>query len=81
MRRDQAASGANKVVVMAPISIQGRTIIDDGKQRVEYKPDEKLLIIQDSPLRSVPKSDTGRRFRLLYRNYDVKAEGNEKVAS
>ena len=81
VRRDQSASGANKVVVVAPISRQGTTIIDDGKQRVEYRPDSQLLIIQDSPLRSVPPSDASRRYRLVYRNYDVVAEGKAKVAN
>ncbi|MDQ2985212.1 MAG: hypothetical protein M3R13_00655 [Armatimonadota bacterium] len=68
-------------MVLAPISNQGTTIIDDGKQRVHYEPDEKKLTIQDSPLRSVQTNDAERRFRLLSRNYKVKSEGNETVAS
>ena len=80
VRRDQAASGANRVVVVAPISNQGTTIIDDGKQRVQYSPDEQVLTIQESPLRSIPKNDADRRYRLVYRNYDITAEGKEKIA-
>lgn len=68
-------------MVVAPMSKQGTTIIDDGKQRVEYRPDEQLLVIQDSPLRSVPRSDAARRYRLVYRNYDVVAEGRDRVAN
>jgi hypothetical protein len=81
VRRDQSSTGANRVTVLAPISRQGATIIDDGRQRVQYDPDDKELRIQDSPLRSVPRNDAERRFRLLYLNYTVKAEGNDKVAS
>ena len=81
VRRDQASSGANKYVVLAPISKQGQTVIDDGKQRIEYRPDDQLLIIQDSPLRSVAPGDAERRFRLVYRNYNVVAEGSAKVAN
>ena len=81
MRRDQSASGANKFVVLAPISKQGQTVIDDGKQRIEYRPDDQMLIIQDSPLRSVSSGDAERRFRLVYRNYNVAAEGKAKVAN
>lgn len=80
VRRDQSSTGANRVVVVAPMSSQGMTIIDDGKQRVRYDPDEKLLRIQDSPLRFIQENDAERRFRLVYRNYDVKAEGKETVA-
>jgi hypothetical protein len=56
------------------------TIVDDGKQRVRYDPDEKLLRIQDSPLRFIQPNDAERRYRLVYRNYDVKAEGKATVA-
>jgi hypothetical protein len=80
VRRDQSSTGANRVVVVAPMSSQGMTIVDDGKQRVRYDPDEKLLRIQDSPLRYIQEHDAERRFRLVYRNYDIKAEGKSKIA-
>jgi negative regulator of sigma E activity len=81
VRRDQASTGANRTVVVAPISKQGTTIIDDGRQRVQYTPDEQELTIQDSPLRSMPRSDAHRRFRLVYRSYDIVAEGRDTIAS
>jgi len=56
------------------------TIVDDGKQRVRYDPDEQLLRIQESPLRFIQSNDAERRFRLVYRNYNVKSEGNSKIA-
>jgi hypothetical protein len=68
-------------VVLAPISKQGQTVIDDGKQRIEYRPDDQLLIIQDSPLRSLAAGDAERRYRLVYRNYNVAAEGRARVAN
>ena len=81
VRRDQAASGANRGRCSCAISTQGSTIIDDGKQRVHYSPDDQVLTIQESPLRSIPRNDADRRYRLVYRNYDITAEGKDKVAN
>jgi len=81
VRRDQRCDGANKIVVLAPISKQGYTIIDDAKQRTTYNPDKRELTLQDSPLAKVPYGDTDRRIRLIAQNYRIETEGSEKVAS
>jgi hypothetical protein len=65
---------------LAPLSKQGYTIIDDGKQRATYNPDKQELTLQDSPLPLVSKIDTDRRLRLLVQNYKITGEGEEKVA-
>ncbi|MGI8922893.1 MAG: sigma-E factor regulatory protein RseB domain-containing protein [Fimbriimonadales bacterium] len=80
VRRDQSSSGANKVLVLAPIQKQGFTIIDDCQQRVSYNPDKSELTIQDSPLKMAARSDSDRRHRLLIRNYTINEEAKQTVA-
>lgn len=80
VRRDQAANGANKVLVLAPIPKQGFAIIDDGQKRVSYNPDRKELTIQDSPLLTQGHNDADRRYRLLLQNYTITQEAEVKLA-
>ncbi|MER3465924.1 MAG: hypothetical protein C4340_01615 [Armatimonadota bacterium] len=80
LRRDQAANGANKVTVLSPLSKQGHTIVDDGRQWTSYDPDRQLVVVQDSPLARVSKEDIERRFEILKRNYSLIKEGVDRIA-
>lgn len=80
VRRDQSASGANRVLVVAPMKEQGFTIVDNGRQRVTYNPDRAELTIQDSPLLNLDPKDALRRFRLLEQNYKLTFEADEVLA-
>lgn len=80
VRRDQAANGANKITVLSPLSKQGHTIVDDGRQWTSYDPDRELVVIQDSPVARVSKADIEKRFEILKRNYSLTKEGVDRVA-
>jgi hypothetical protein len=80
VRRDQSDSGANRVLVLAPICQQGFTVVDNGKQRASYNPDRRELTIQDSPLQMLATNDAARRFEVLRKNYRISLEGMDRVA-
>jgi negative regulator of sigma E activity len=80
VKRDQSETGQSAVLVLAPLSKQGETTVDDGKNWVQYFPDKGVLIVQDSPLKREGALDYSVRFELLKRNYAVAQEGVDVVA-
>lgn len=80
VRRDQASSGANKITVLSPLSKQGHTIVDDGRQWTSYDPDRELVVVQDSPVARVSKGEIEKRFEILRKNYALTKEGVDRVA-
>lgn len=80
VRRDQVESGANKITVLSPLSKQGHTIVDDGRQWTSYDPDRELVVVQDSPVARVSKSEIEKRFEILIRNYTLIKQGVDRVA-
>lgn len=69
VRKDQAANGASATLVLAPMSMQGRVTIDDGRRWSTYNPDKKTLYVQDSPLPILDRSEFDRRASLIKQNY------------
>jgi negative regulator of sigma E activity len=80
VRRDQASNGANKITVLSPLSKQGHTIVDDGRQWTSYDPDRELVVVQDSPIARVSKQEIEKRFEILKRNYVLSKEGVDRIA-
>jgi hypothetical protein len=80
VRRDQSASGANKITVLSPLSKQGRIIVDDGRQWVSYDPDRELVVVQESPVARISRAEIERRFEILKRNYRLVKQGVDQVA-
>lgn len=80
VRRDQASNGANKITVLSPLSKQGHTIVDDGRQWTSYDPDRELVVVQESPIARVSKEEIEKRFEILKRNYTLTNEGVDRIA-
>ncbi len=80
VRRDQSDAGYNSVLVLSPLSRQGETSVDNGKNWVQFFPDRRTLIIQDSPIKRGVVGDPAVRYELLKRNYTVRGEGSDTVA-
>lgn len=80
VRRDQASNGANKITVLSPLSKQGHTIVDDGRQWTSYDPDRQMVVVQDSPIARVSKQEIEKRFEILKRNYVLSKEGVDRIA-
>lgn len=70
--------GKIRQTVIYPLSMQGVETIDDGKQSATCLPDEKVILIQDSP-RLLP-NDTETRINLATRNYGLSLTGSTTVA-
>lgn len=70
--------GRVRQTVIYPLSMQGVEKIDDGKQSATCLPDEKLILVQESP-RTLP-DDSASRINLTVRNYGLTLAGNTTVA-
>jgi hypothetical protein len=80
IRRDQDDSGRNAVLALAPIARQGELSIDDGANWIQYYPDSRTLIIQESPLKRLEDRSPTVRYEVMKRNYDVRFEATDSVA-
>ncbi len=75
---DQTADGKVKVSTLEPLSLQGVTTVDDGKTWTTYFPDDKRIIVQESPRGNQP--DPRWRINLAEKNYALRAEPGESIA-
>jgi hypothetical protein len=78
LRLEQSASGHVKLTVLSPLSFQGVTSLDDGRQWVTYLPDERRIITQPSP--RLTTGDPSWRMRLADRNYTFQVKTGARVA-
>jgi outer membrane lipoprotein-sorting protein len=70
--------GKMRQTIIYPLSMQGVETIDDGRQSATFLPDERLMLIQESP-RLLP-NDTATRINLTTRNYSLSLDGTSRVA-
>lgn len=70
--------GKMRQTVLAPLSVEGVETIDNGRQTSTYLPDEKLLLIQESP--QLLPNDSAKRIALTVRNYDLKLGNSTNIA-
>jgi len=76
---EQSGDGRLKLSVLGPLSQQGITSVDDGRQWITYHPDCNQVFVQPSPrLSSQPTSE---RIAIAKRNYTLEvANHHHKVA-
>lgn len=70
--------GRVRQTVVYPLSMQGIEKIDDGKQSATILPDDKVILVQESP-RTLP-DDSETRINLTTRNYGLTLGGTTTVA-
>jgi outer membrane lipoprotein-sorting protein len=73
-----SSDGKMRQTVIYPLSSQGMETIDDGKLNSTYLPDEKLMLIQESP--QLLPNDTLTRINLTVRNYGLALGGTSNIA-
>lgn len=78
IKLEQQRSGYTRVTVLQPLSRQGVSSIDDGKRWVTLVPDERRLIVQDSPRREI--ANPKERIALAAKNYVFKFDRPARVA-
>lgn len=76
LQRDK--TGRSRKSVLQPLRKQGNESIDDGERFVTYLPDEKLMVDQESTLRS--SGDSGFRMALVRRNYVLNIDSKPTIA-
>lgn len=77
---DQSNCGRYLMQVLSPVSMKGRTFLNDGKQWYAFKPDQNLVLIQESPMPRPSGRELDLRYELLRRNYEASIEGTEFIA-
>lgn len=75
---DQSRDGRIRVGMLQPLSMQGVTSVDDGKTWTTYFPDDRRMVVQESPRASQP--DPRWRLEIAQRNYSFRMEPGEQVA-
>lgn len=70
--------GKVRQTVISPLTMQGIEKIDDGKQSATILPDDKVILVQESP-RTLP-DDSETRINLTVRNYGLTLGGTTTVA-
>ncbi len=70
--------GKVRQTVIYPLSLQGVEKVDDGRQSAVFLPDEKLVLVEESP-RTLP-DDSQTRINLTVRNYGLSVVGNTTIA-
>ncbi len=70
--------GRVRHTVIYPLSMQGVEKIDDGKQIATILPDNKMILVQESPM-TLP-NDAESRINLTTRNYGLTLAGTTTVA-
>ncbi|MBX7132786.1 MAG: hypothetical protein K1X67_08935 [Fimbriimonadaceae bacterium] len=70
--------GASRRTVLQPLSMEGTILIDDGRTWTTIEPEKREAMIQPSPLRD--KLDSRVRWRLIQANYNLKGDGEIRVA-
>ena len=69
-------SGRRRTEILAPLPMQGRIFVDDGKTWMTYSPNSKILKVHAAP----PDEDLDSRMRLVHRNYQVEFDGKAVLA-
>jgi hypothetical protein len=76
---EQSSDGRLKLTVLSPLSKQGVTNIDDGRQWMTYLPDENKVILQPSPRQDVQSPRD--RLKIAQKNYSLAVKsGDHQVA-
>lgn len=75
---EQLARGVQVGTVLAPLSMQGVTFVDDGRRSVMYLPDQRLLL--ECQALSDFADDVSFRMELASRNYNLHLENAERIA-
>src|SRR2546423_5961240 len=76
---EQSGDGKLKLSVLAPLSQQGITSVDDGRQWMTYHPDGNKVYVQLSP--RLAGASTNGRIGVARRNYSLEVQpGHRKVA-
>src|SRR5256714_883424 len=76
---EQSGDGKLRLWVLAPLSQQGITSIDDGRQWMTYHPDGNKVYVQLSP--RLASASTSGRIGVARRNYSLEVQpGHRKVA-
>lgn len=78
MKIDQSKDGRSRISMLQPLPMQGVTSVDDGRTWRTYFPDDRRLIIQESPRTSQP--DPKVRMELAAKNYSFRLEDGDMVA-
>jgi outer membrane lipoprotein-sorting protein len=71
-------AGMMRRTVLGPLRVQGREVVDDGRELRMYLPDAKRVVVQPSP-RLLP-CDLDFRMDLAGRNYRFQISGSQKIA-
>ena len=75
---DQSKEGKIRVSMLQPLSMQGITSLDDGRTWSTYFPDDKQIVIQQSP--RARAQDPKQRIELASKNYTFRFESGETIA-
>lgn len=78
MKIDQARDGRVRITMLQPLPMQGVTSVDDGRTWRTYFPDDRRLLIQESP--RAAQLDPKDRMQLAARNYNFRLEDGDVVA-
>ena len=78
LKLEQRAMGAQLKTVLAPLSMQGLTFLDDGQKSLMYLPDEKLVF--ECQAFSEMSDEAVARMALAAKNYELSAQVAELVA-
>ena len=70
MKFEQARDGFERQTVLQPLSMQGVSMVDDGKRWMMYWPDERRALSQQSPRARLADADD--RIQLADKNYRLK---------
>lgn len=75
---EMSKAGKIHQIVLAPLSIQGTELVDDGVVTLTYTPDDRSVLQQPSAKMDV--DDVRFRMKLVERNYTLRIDRKEKVA-
>lgn len=78
IKLEQSADGFERHTILQPLSMQGVTSVDDGRTWMTYWPDERRVLSQESPRRSL--ADADERVNLADKNYNLRVASETMIA-